>query len=288
MSIHRATTVGAKSPISHVILKNTTMEKESTSSTTTASINRSQSLLTTTGRLPVLAPSPGDRARLEALVADVWTRGILPFPGMTARARSEHAVRSSASSMIRKLSVTSIASTFTRRSPSVTSLKKIVSDDGTEAARRLLDATTARAPPATGLTLCQPDDSVHSCLSIIDDDSEKHSPTDSRINSGEPGNPPAEHGGRRLVTIGNSPGLNVDHITADSPVLRTSSANSLWINRQVSDVSKKSSCPSDKENIQHDLRGDRNTSIPRLTNARHKVEMLRRGVMAQGIRSFFR
>lgn len=264
------------------------MEKEPTSNSSTTSINRSQSLLTNTGRLPVLAPSPGDRARLEALVSDVWTREILPFPGMTARARSEHAVRSSASSMIRKLSVTSIASTFTKRSPSVTSLKKPLNDDGTELAKRLLETTSAQASPTNGLVLCHPDDSVQSRLSIIDDDSDKHSPTTSQLHFAGTGDLPGEQGGRRLVTINNSPGLQLDQYLASSPVLRPSSANSLWISRHVSEVSRKSSCPSDKENMQHNPRSDRNKPTPRLSNARHKVEMLRRGVMAQGIRSLFR
>jgi hypothetical protein len=89
-----------------------------------ASINRSQSLLATSHRLPLLAPSRGDRARLEALLSDVWSREVLPFPGMTVRARSEHLMRSSATSVIRKLSVASIASSFTKRSGSITSLTK--------------------------------------------------------------------------------------------------------------------------------------------------------------------
>lgn len=45
---------------------------------------------------------------------------ILPFPGMTARARSEHLVCASASTMMRKLSVASIASSLARRSGSLT------------------------------------------------------------------------------------------------------------------------------------------------------------------------
>lgn len=118
ISIHRATTVGPKSPLCQVILKNTSVIKDAPSSggTRGSQINRSQSLLTTNSRIPVLAPSRGDRARLEALLSDVWTRDILPFPGITARSRSEHLVRTSASSVMRKLSVVSIASGFTKRS----------------------------------------------------------------------------------------------------------------------------------------------------------------------------
>ncbi|KAF3017465.1 hypothetical protein E8E14_009704 [Neopestalotiopsis sp. 37M] len=119
LSIHRATTVGPKSPLCQVILKNTTTVKETTSpANDTPNINRSQSLLTTTTRIPILAPPRGDRARIEAQLSDVWSRKILPFPGITPRSRSEHLVRASASTMMRKLSVASITSSFAKRSGS--------------------------------------------------------------------------------------------------------------------------------------------------------------------------
>ncbi|KAI6250420.1 hypothetical protein HI914_01654 [Erysiphe necator] len=114
MSVHRATTVGPMSGLCQVIIKNTNAFKETTSS---IAINRSQSLLTT-NRTPVLAPSRAERCRLEALLSDVWSRQSLPYPGMTSRARNEHMVRKSASSMMRKLSVASIASNFTKQSGS--------------------------------------------------------------------------------------------------------------------------------------------------------------------------
>ncbi len=129
ISIHRATTVGPKSPLFQVILKNTSVEKEASTAASKSSINRSQSLLTTNNRIPVLAPSRADRARLEAALSDVWTREVLPFPGMTVRARSEHLVRSSASSVMRKLSVASITSSFTKRSSSLASVNKTGSSD---------------------------------------------------------------------------------------------------------------------------------------------------------------
>ncbi|KAK8048847.1 RhoGEF domain-containing protein [Apiospora phragmitis] len=53
-------------------------------------INRSQSLLTTNSRIPCLSPGRGERARLEALLADVWSRAALPFPGITNRSKSEY------------------------------------------------------------------------------------------------------------------------------------------------------------------------------------------------------
>lgn len=122
LSIHRATTVGPKSPLCQVIIKNTSALKDASASSSNAAINRSQSLLTT-NRIPILAPSRSDRIRLERLLADVWTKHVLPYPAMTGRSRGEHLVRSSASSMMRKLSVASITSSFSsKRSGSVVSL----------------------------------------------------------------------------------------------------------------------------------------------------------------------
>ncbi len=133
ISIHRATTIGPKSPLYQVILKNTsatTKDPPPTSSPTNPSsllINRSQSLLTTNARVPVLAPPRAERARLEALLADVWTRDVIPFPGIIvnngAGGGSGHLVRASASSVMRKLSAVSIAGGFARRSASWASLQ---------------------------------------------------------------------------------------------------------------------------------------------------------------------
>jgi hypothetical protein len=156
LSIHRATTVSPKSPLCQVILRNTSAVKDVSGATLGSSINRSQSLLTTNIRIPVLAPSRGDRARLEALLSDVWSREVLPFPGMTARARSEQLVRNSASSMIRKLSVASIAGSLgNKRSASHTSLPKDTGDDGpstepSDEGERLADSSHlyAGSPPS--------------------------------------------------------------------------------------------------------------------------------------------
>ncbi|KPM37086.1 hypothetical protein AK830_g9460 [Neonectria ditissima] len=113
ISIHRATTVGPKSPLCQVVLKNTSIATNRVSSPT--SINRSQSLLTTNSRIPVLAPARSERTRLEILLADIWSRDVLPFPGMLSRSRSEHLVRNSASTMMRKLGVASITGSFSKR-----------------------------------------------------------------------------------------------------------------------------------------------------------------------------
>jgi hypothetical protein len=105
-----------------VILKNTSVVRDAPPSSSTTSINRSMSLLTTNNnRIPILAPPRGERARLEALLSDVWTHDVLPFPGITARSRGEYLVKASATSMMRKLSVASITGSFGRRSHSQSS-----------------------------------------------------------------------------------------------------------------------------------------------------------------------
>ncbi|KAI0200326.1 Dbl homology domain-containing protein [Astrocystis sublimbata] len=118
LSIHRATTIGPKSSLYQVVLKNTTTAQETTPTDPTSSINRSQSLLTTNSRIPVLAPPRAERVRLEALLADVWSRKVLPYPGIVTRSKSEHRVRNSASTMMRKLSTASLTNRFAKRSTS--------------------------------------------------------------------------------------------------------------------------------------------------------------------------
>ena len=122
LSIHRATTVGPRTSLCHVIIKNThnLIEGQDSSTFSSASIIRSQSLLST-NRVPVLAPKRTDRMRMEAGLNDVWTRDRLPYPGMGTR-RPDHAIKVSASSMIRKLSMASITSNFSKRSASYVSL----------------------------------------------------------------------------------------------------------------------------------------------------------------------
>ncbi|KAI1818424.1 Dbl homology domain-containing protein [Poronia punctata] len=132
LSIHRATTIGPKSPLCQVILKNMSTAKDISSENLSSPINRSQSLLTTNSRVPVIVPSRAERTRLEVLLADVWSRKDLPFPGTTTRSRSEHLVRTSASTMMRKLSAASLTHRFARRSASAANLAQaeVMEDDG--------------------------------------------------------------------------------------------------------------------------------------------------------------
>lgn len=116
LSIRRATTVCPKPALYQVVLKNTSgVRQTSAHASTPLNIHRSHSLLATKSRMSFLAPPRSERARLEAILADVWSREILPFPGMGSRSRSERLVRTSASTVIRKLSVASIANSFAKR-----------------------------------------------------------------------------------------------------------------------------------------------------------------------------
>lgn len=122
ISIQRAATVSPRSNACQVIIKNTTVLRDHNGSpnTVTSPVGRSQSCLST-ARVSILAPKRADRLRMECALTDVWTREFLPFPGMSCK-RGEHLIRTSASSMMRKLSRASITSNFTKRSPSLATL----------------------------------------------------------------------------------------------------------------------------------------------------------------------
>jgi hypothetical protein len=127
MSVHRTTTVGPTTDLNQVIIKNTQAVKEvldissSNSSASTLQIPRSQSVATPS-HVQTLAPRRADRGRLEALLNDVWTKHLLPYPGMTV-GRSEQ-IRGSANHVMRKFSMASITSNFSssKRSASNTSI----------------------------------------------------------------------------------------------------------------------------------------------------------------------
>jgi hypothetical protein len=83
---------------------------------------RSQSHLSSAGHIPTLAPRRAERVRLEAALGDIWSRENLPYPGMPSRRMEAH-IRASANSVIRKLSMASIANfSVSKRSNSFTSL----------------------------------------------------------------------------------------------------------------------------------------------------------------------
>lgn len=143
----------------YVVLKNTTTlgRESSISKSSSGRVYRSKSLLTPS-QMTVLTPAKADRTRLESLVRDVWSRKVLPFPGMVMRSRSENIMRTSASSMMRKLSVAGIASSLSKRSSGVEQITPQSIDNGmipsTESLRREeygADRTVKRQKPASAV-----------------------------------------------------------------------------------------------------------------------------------------
>ena len=122
MAMQRAATVDRRTNSCQIIIKNTHSLKEVQDSpkASPASFDRSHSLLST-NRIPILAPERADRIRLEHALEGVWTRDVLPFPGMTTN-RGGDFIRASKDSVMRKLSKASTASQSSKRSVSYTSI----------------------------------------------------------------------------------------------------------------------------------------------------------------------
>ena len=130
MSVHRTATVGSTTDLNQVIIKNTQVANEAidNSSNTSLQIPRSQSVATPS-HVQTLAPRRADRVRLEATLSDVWTKDLIPYPGMAPR-RSDP-IRASANHVIRKFSMASITSNFSssKRSTSYTSISQSRKED---------------------------------------------------------------------------------------------------------------------------------------------------------------
>ncbi|KAF2127906.1 hypothetical protein P153DRAFT_318981 [Dothidotthia symphoricarpi CBS 119687] len=149
MSVHRAATLGAKTNTSQVIIKNTQAQTspESPPSFSPSVVTRSLSHMSS-NHVPTLAPRRTERMRLETALEDVWTKDILPFPGMSNR-RVETQIRASANSVMRKLSMASIASNFSRRSPSFSSVSNTRSEDSFGSRAHKMSQGSIRARSAT-------------------------------------------------------------------------------------------------------------------------------------------
>ncbi|KAJ8114750.1 hypothetical protein OPT61_g3440 [Boeremia exigua] len=149
MSVHRAATLGAKTNLTQVIIKNTQAQKplDAPPTFSPGAVARSQSLLSS-NHVPTLAPRRGERIRLETALEEVWTKDILPFPGMSNR-RVEHQIRASANSVMRKLSMASIASNFSRRSPSFSSMSNTRSEDSHGSRARKVEYGNLRSAPVS-------------------------------------------------------------------------------------------------------------------------------------------
>ncbi|KAF6840039.1 rho guanyl nucleotide exchange factor [Colletotrichum plurivorum] len=292
ISIHRATTVGPKSPLCQVILKNTSVMRDSSDTAAGAVINRSQSLLLTNPRIPIIAPPRGERARLEALMSDIWSREVLPFPSMTGRSRSEHLVRSSASTMMRKLSVASIASSFAKRSNSVASIGKFMAED--ESGER---QENPQHGPASKFNKAEPSDTEHGPSDDADETAKPRLPKiydDVELTStaSAPTTPTLSTTRFDIAGLGQRPQLEHDNLATSVAlpprpvVLRTASGNNLPRVRRSTTSSKRLPCPPE---MGSPIRGQK---VPKLSHKPSirwgKVGTLNRDDLVQGIRSFFR
>ncbi|TDZ23565.1 T-lymphoma invasion and metastasis-inducing protein 1 [Colletotrichum orbiculare MAFF 240422] len=292
ISIHRATTVGPKSPLCQVMLKNTTVLRDSSDTGPGSSINRSQSLLTTTARIPLIAPARGERTRLETLLSDIWSRDVLPFPGMTSRSRSEHLMRSSASTMMRKLSVASIASSFAKRSNSVASIGKFAEEDdagdGQEytysgPSPRLFKSEASKNEHVPDGVL---DETAEARLPKIEDDIEVTSTASAPATPTVPPNKMDAHPDLLQCLRPETVSLVGEKTLPSRPtVLRTSSGNYIPRIRRSS-LSKRTPSTPESDMV------PRVQKVHRLSHKSSmrwgKVGTLNREDLVQGIRSFFR
>lgn len=124
LSIQRAATVKDRTSVCQVIIKNTGALKGSDDLSADSSMNRSQSLLET-HKVPTLVSKRTDRIQMEHALTSVWTKDRLPFPGMS----SGLLARTSASSMMRKLSRASTHSKSATRTVSCASIPETNESD---------------------------------------------------------------------------------------------------------------------------------------------------------------
>ena len=128
----RAATVGPRTIISQVVIRNTYAITEDSTTAINSAVGRSGSLLSTTGRIPVLAPKRSERIHIEEAMKNIWTKDLLAYPVMTQS--HGRAFASAASSlMMRKISRTaSIASNLSKRSVSNVSISSNRGEDAVE------------------------------------------------------------------------------------------------------------------------------------------------------------
>lgn len=121
LSVQRTATLGPMTDSNQVIIMHTSAPNDDLNNSSTSSLpGRSKSLPTTSG-VPILAPMRAERIKVEAALFEVWTKDSIPYPGMGSR-RTENIFKDTASDLLRKLSMASITSNFSRRSMSYTSV----------------------------------------------------------------------------------------------------------------------------------------------------------------------
>lgn len=144
-SVQRAATMGPLTELNQVIIKNTQAAIKDLDMGTLI-IPRSQSVITPS-HVPMLAPRRNERIHLETMLADVWTKDAIPFPGLGVK-RGEYSMRASANHVIRKLSIASITSNFSRRSLSHTNISQTSSSSDSRRARSRSKQSIVAIPPA--------------------------------------------------------------------------------------------------------------------------------------------
>lgn len=153
LSSQRKGAKGRKSNLTQVIIRNTQSHRENPRQVSDAqSVNRSQSHLSS-ALTPVLAPKRVERIRLESALADVWTKDLLPFPGLGSK-RAESGIRALPQYVSRKLSIASFSSSFSKRSSSSTSMSTLQTMETNGSSTYRIDRECKRAtrlPSALGL-----------------------------------------------------------------------------------------------------------------------------------------
>ncbi len=192
--------------------------------------------------------------------------------------------------MIRKLSVASIASNFTKRSGSMASLHKTAEDDES-AGYDLTKYRAARAEQHSNETILssETEDLTKARLSIIQDERENlpHESSSEKLPSFYSG-PNASPAGtmRPLTTLSIKKSWGQDGQRIITPPLRTSSANSLNVNRTTSLSTVTHVVIEEKENIPQSqaTQTSHTQKLEKRTRGRGKS----RSVVAEGIRNLFR
>ena len=119
VSVQRAATIGGRQNACQVIIRNTYSLRDGGKASCVdeaGALGRSHSVLSTNSRVPILAPRRAERVQIEHDMLDVWTQELLPYPGMEFQHLDDH-IRASASSVLRKLSRSSLAASL-RKWPS--------------------------------------------------------------------------------------------------------------------------------------------------------------------------
>ena len=133
-STRRPATVGPRTALSQVVIRNTHSLRHTEKKSSDMSMGRSQTVHLGP-RIQTLAPRRLDRIHMEQDLADVWTRDLLTYPGMSSRAESQ--IRASANTVMRRLS-RATSNSFGKRSGSFTSrLEEAIDDESPESSPKL-------------------------------------------------------------------------------------------------------------------------------------------------------